>query len=187
MLVPGLIEYETGFLDANIDTCIHLFHLIRPLISSTSNLPICDKTHTYSYTNLFRFVVLFVDNRWNYPSLSLSPFIFSLARICFLRNDKVILETDPSVSYIIVSTSALINSRLVRSRQRSKGFSAKRNSPDNSLRRRPRSLPLSLSCRYDCWPSSFAFTRHASAHERIVERFNRASVFGVNETDGEKK
>lgn len=128
-------------------------------------------------------------------SLSLSLRSFSLSRaerICFLRNDKVILETDPSVSYIIVSTSALINSRLVRSRQRSKGFSAKRNSPDNSLRRRPRSLPLSLSLFLSCrWPSSFAytFTRHASAHERIVERFNRALVFGVNETDatGEKK
>lgn len=125
-------------------------------------------------------------------SLSLSLRSFSLSRaerICFLRNDKVILETDPSVSYIIVSTSALINSRLVRSRQRSKGFSAKRNSPDNSLRRKPRSLPLSLS--FSLVPSSFAytFTRHASAHERIVERFNRALAFGVNETDatGEKK
>lgn len=108
-------------------------------------------------------------------SLSLRDFLREAEqRICFPRNDKVIFETDPSVSYIIVPTSALINSRLARSKQRSK-----RNSP-------PRSLPLSLVSVQLLAVFIRAHVRMARLCVRSRKNrgagFNRALVFGVNET-----
>lgn len=161
----GLIEHETGFLVQTL-TRIHLY-VIRPLVSSVQIHQLRGQIYFDSRP--------LVDNRWSHLSLSLRDFLREAEqRICFPRNDKVIFETDPSVSYIIVPTSALINSRLARSKQRSK-----RNSP-------PRSLPLSLVSVQLLAVFIRAHVRMARLCVRSRKNrgagFNRALVFGVNET-----
>lgn len=81
------------------------------------------------------------------------------------------------VSYIIVSTSALINSRRSLRKARSE-------------RRKIRRLSLEAPCLflYNCRPSSFAYTFRMVTVRVCVRKnrggagFNRALVFGVNET-----